>query len=281
MDLVAHIKETNCITWIAPSKCSKRDSEIQNSLKEKSSVLSLEQQTLKVTSGEIHTVAETSTNLQLQWALQRRGLAMDQCRLVGWDSHEQWVQQIMSQLTKAAPFAYNKISTSQVIRADTELFTLMAQEIQTSIQPLPDVTFPMETKLNELRTDPRVIMHMLPLPKSAARESIKDSNKAASPTKKSQEVKKTKKLKASAKARAMCPDELKQYPQRDSQNNASCWAFTVLWHADQPTDKPAMRGQSHLQGMQRALMQRNSRIQRRIVWSISKGNFTRCSCNIL
>jgi len=194
VDLVAHIKETNCITWIAPSKCSKRDSEIQNSLKEKSSVLSLEQQTLKVTSGEIHTVADTSTestDLQLQWALQRRGLA---CRLVGWDS-EQWVQQIMSQLTKDAPFGYNKISTSQVIRADKELFTLMAQEIQTSVQPLPDGTFPMETKLNELRTDPRVTMHMLPLPKSAARESsIKDSDKAASPTKKSEEVKKTNQL---------------------------------------------------------------------------------------
>ena len=32
VDLVAQIKETNCITWIPPSKCSKRDSEVQNNL---------------------------------------------------------------------------------------------------------------------------------------------------------------------------------------------------------------------------------------------------------
>lgn len=227
VDLVAHIKETNCIIWIAPSKCSKRDTEIQNSLKEKSSVVSLEQQTLKVTAGETHSVADTSTDLQLQWALQRRGLAMDQCRLIGWDSHEQWVQQIMSQLTKEVPSNYCKISTSQVIKADKELFTLMAQEIQTSVQPLPDGSFPMERKLNELRTDPRVTMHMLPLPRSAAKETIKETERSSSPTKKSEEVKKKKKVKASAKARSLCPDELKKYPQRDPQNNAICWAFNL------------------------------------------------------
>ena len=226
-DLVAHIKETNCIVWIAPSKCSKRDTEIQNALKEKSSVLALEQQTLKVTSGEIPSTADTSTDLQLQWALQRRGLAMDQCRLISWNSHEQWVQQIMSQLTKDAPVGYSKISTSQVVKADKELFTLMAQEIQTSVQPLPDGTFPMEVKLNELRTDPRVTMHMLPLPKSAPKENLKEADRSSSPTKKAEEVKKKKKAKASAKARALCPDELKKYPQRDPQNNAICWSFNL------------------------------------------------------
>ena len=227
VDLVAHIKETNCIVWIAPSKCSKRDTEIQNSLKEKSSVLALEQQTLKVTSGEIPSTADTSTDLQLQWALQRRGLAMDQCRLISWNSHEQWVQQIMSQLTKDAPVGYSKISTSQVVKADKELFTLMAQEIQTSVQPLPDGTFPMEVKLNELRTDPRVTMHMLPLPKSAPKDNLKEADGSTSPTKKAEVVKKKKKLQASAKARSLCPDELKKYPQRDPQNNAICWAFNL------------------------------------------------------
>ena len=48
VDLVAQVKETNCITWIAPSKCSKRDSEVQNSLKEKPMILSLEQQMVKL-----------------------------------------------------------------------------------------------------------------------------------------------------------------------------------------------------------------------------------------
>ena len=52
IDMVAQMKETNCIVWIPPSKCSKRDSEIQNSLKEKPVTLSLEQQMVKLTSAD-------------------------------------------------------------------------------------------------------------------------------------------------------------------------------------------------------------------------------------
>ena len=109
VDLISNIKETNNVVWIAPSKCGKRDLEIQNSQKQKSSVLSLEQQTLKVTSNDIPTAADTSSDIQLQWALQRRGLAFDQCRLINWDAHELWVQQVMSQITKDSPPGYHRI----------------------------------------------------------------------------------------------------------------------------------------------------------------------------
>ena len=82
------------MTWIPPSKCSKRDSEIQNSVKEKPAVLSLEQQMVKLTSADDHIAVDTSTDLQLQWALQRRGLAFDQCALMSHNEHEVWVQQL-------------------------------------------------------------------------------------------------------------------------------------------------------------------------------------------
>ena len=71
------MKESNCVTWIPPSRCSKRDSEIQNSMKEKPIMLSLEQQMVKLATTEDHVAVDTSTDLQLQWALQRRGLAFD------------------------------------------------------------------------------------------------------------------------------------------------------------------------------------------------------------
>ena len=232
VDLISNIKETNNVVWIAPSKCGKRDLEIQNSQKQKSSVLSLEQQTLKVTSNDIPTAADTSSDIQLQWALQRRGLAFDQCRLINWDAHELWVQQVMSQITKDSPPGYHRIATSQVIRADRELFTLMAQELQTSVQVLPDGSLPMETKLKELRTDPRVTMHMLPLPKTAPRDTdISDKKSAGSGHQEvdppGSPVKPKKKARPSPKAKALCPDELKGYQQRDAQNNTICWAFNL------------------------------------------------------
>ena len=151
IDLAAQMKETNCVTWIPPSKCSKRDSEIQNSVKEKPAVLSLEQQMVKLSTAEDHIVVDTSTDLQ--WALQRRGLAFDQCTLMSHSEYEIWVQQLMGQMTRDAATGFSKVTAGQVIRADRELFTLMAQELQGPLQPDARGEMPMDKKMGELRTD--------------------------------------------------------------------------------------------------------------------------------
>jgi hypothetical protein len=221
------MKDTNTILWIPPSKCSKRDAEIQNNLKEKPAVLSLEQQMVKLAATEEHITVDTSTDLQLQWALQRRGLAFDQCTLVSHETHEAWVQQLLGQLTRDAPAGFAKVTTSQIIRADRELFTLMAQEIQGTLQPNQRGELPMDLKLRELRTDPRVTMFLLPLPKSSAPAEKASSSAAAPKAGGPPMVRPQKKAKPSAKAKSMCPQELKGYQQRDSAGNAICWAFNL------------------------------------------------------
>ena len=117
-------------------------------------MLSLEQQMVKLATPAEPVVADTATDLQLQWALQRRGLAYDQCALIKYEEHEVWVQQLLGQLTREPPPGFAKVSINQVIRADRELFTIMAQELQDTVQPDARGNFPMEVKLKELRTDP-------------------------------------------------------------------------------------------------------------------------------
>jgi hypothetical protein len=232
IDMVANMKETNCVVWIAPSKCSKRDTEIQNSQKDKPVTLTLEQQMVKVSSVDETVPTDTSTDLHLQWALQRRGLAFDQCSLISNAEHEIWVQQLLGQITRDAPSGFAKVSTSQVIRADRELFTVMAQELQGSLQPDDKGEFPMEKKLKELRTDPRITMFLLPLPKSAAASS-KDVDKPAAATTPSTRpsqpgpARPPKRAKVSAKAKSMCPQELKGFQQKDPNGQAVCWAFNL------------------------------------------------------
>ena len=225
VDLVAQVKETNCITWIPPSKCTKRDSEVQNSLKDKPVTLSLEQQMVKLASADEPITADTSTDLQFQWALQRRGLAYDQCALIKYEEHEMWVQQLLGQLTREPPVGFSKVSIHQVIRADRELFTIMAQELQDSVQPDARGQLPMEMKLKELRTDPRVTMFLLPLPRGTPKEQDKGNATAAPKSSSGPPARPLKRPKTSAKAKAMCPSELKGFPQRDGNGNAICWAF--------------------------------------------------------
>ena len=78
LDLAASIADSGAIIWIPPSKCSKRASEVQGSIKEKPQTLVVEQQTVRMATAEQKIKVDTSNELQFQWALQRRGLAMDQ-----------------------------------------------------------------------------------------------------------------------------------------------------------------------------------------------------------
>jgi hypothetical protein len=143
IDLAASMLESNSVIWISPSKCSKRESEIQlSATKEKSPVIAVEQHTLKVTAAEDVVKVDHSTELQLQWAMQRRGIALDQCRLIDWDVHQRWVQYLLGLLTKAVPDGYTKIRMEQLLKADRELFLVMAQELQQSGERLNDTPSP-------------------------------------------------------------------------------------------------------------------------------------------
>ena len=92
LDLTNSMLESGVITWVAPSKCSKRYDEIQANIKPGQSTLQIEQATLKVAQVPTSTTADVGSELKLQWALQRRGISLDQCRLLDWNHHEDWVQ---------------------------------------------------------------------------------------------------------------------------------------------------------------------------------------------
>ena len=121
------------------------------------------------------------------------------------------MQQLLGQLTREAPVGFSKVTSSQVVRADRELFTLMAQEIQGPLQPDMRGEMPMDKKMAELRTDPRVTMFLLPLPKSVAKEGDKAAA-TSSTTKPAQPapLRPAKKAKPPAKAKSMCPQELRR-----------------------------------------------------------------------
>ena len=57
----------------------------------------------------------------MQWALQRRGLAFDQCKLISNDIHDKWVQALLMQLTRESPSGYARVTMEQLLRADKEL----------------------------------------------------------------------------------------------------------------------------------------------------------------
>ena len=77
--------------------------------------------------------------------------------------------------------------------------------------------------MNQPMYDPRISMHMLPLPTHAARASASTSVDEDGPKRgPPRPVNPKKKARPSAKAKANCPDELKGYNQFDDKGNPIC-----------------------------------------------------------
>ena len=228
IDLVNSMVDNNCVLWIPPSKCGKRESEIQMNTKDKPQTLILESQTVKVAAPSVDQNIDTTSEMTLQWCLQRRGIAFDQSRLISWSTHQTWMQQLLTTLSKDPPEGYGRVKIEQVVKADRELFTIMANEIKGSLRPLPTGILPMDEAMKQLRVDPRVTMHLLPLPKNRASGSDKRSNEDVVNPKSDPKLKAPKPKKPpTKKAAAMCPDELKGHHQRDESNENICWAFNL------------------------------------------------------
>ena len=105
----------------------------------------------------------------------------------------------------------------------------MAQEIQQTGERLSDTPSPMNVSMKKLMTDPRITMHLLPVPNSLARAS--SSTTATPPPKPDVAPKGRGKVrkdgKQSTRAKMMCPAELKEYKQVDDKGRPICWAFNL------------------------------------------------------
>ena len=121
IDLVKSMVDNNCVLWIPPSKCGKRESEIQMNSKEKPQTLGLENQTVKVAAPSVDQNIDATSEMTLQWCLQRRGIAFDQSRLINWSTHQTWMQQLLTTLSKDPPEGDGRVKIEQVVKADREL----------------------------------------------------------------------------------------------------------------------------------------------------------------
>ena len=106
IDLVASMCDTNSVIRVAPSKCSKREKEVQQLTKEKAPVVMVEQHMPKFSGSDMEVGADTSTELHWQWAMQRRGVAFDHCGLIRWDTHQKRLQQLLGLVSREPPDGY-------------------------------------------------------------------------------------------------------------------------------------------------------------------------------
>jgi len=172
IDTCFQIVESGALIYIAPSKCSSRDSEIAAESKAKTKqVLTLEQGSLKTSSAPELPLADVGTELKLMFAFQRRGLAFDLVNLVSWNVHVEWTNKLYWALMTEVAGGFHPITLSQLLKADRELFMILASEETGPLKPDPGNDPPLDAAIVRLMLDPRVNIHLTPMPKFDKRPS--------------------------------------------------------------------------------------------------------------
>ncbi|CAE7527878.1 unnamed protein product, partial [Symbiodinium microadriaticum] len=89
--------------------------------------------------------ADISSDLLLQYALERRGLALEQANIVAYDLHDMWVSKLFEARYREPPVNYSRVTQQQMIHADKQLFVKLAEltrggiQLQGSSRPVDDV----------------------------------------------------------------------------------------------------------------------------------------------
>ena len=224
---LAQMLESGAIMWLAPSKCSKRDDEVQMvqmSLKDSKSSVQIENSQLRVGPSVEVIEAEWNSELKYQWCMMRRGLAFDQCRVLSWNVHQHWVNYMLNLLSRPVNPGFQQIKLDQQVRADRELWTLLAQEVSGSLK-MDGNEIPLDKHVTRLATDPRATMLLLPLP---ANQRVTEAPDKPRPNPKAGPAKPAAKVSSKRKTRAerSCPEELKQYTTKVAAGRI-CWNYNM------------------------------------------------------
>ena len=235
IDAAYNVVESGNITYIHPSRCHSRESEVQTEAKNKSkTMITLEQGALKQTVISNLQDIDTNTELKLYFALQRRHLAFDMVNLLSWNVCQKWLDKLMSTLVSDAPSSFSTVTLTQVMRADREIFSILASEHKGSLKASTGGKPPLEEPFERLMHDPRINVHLIAMPKvatpQAPKRSLEPEHNNASPVLK----RPPKRTKPADKPAPQLPEELAGLTRKTEAGKPMCWHFNMAKGCSNP-----------------------------------------------
>ena len=143
LDLAQQMVEDQLIKHISLDKCTSRVLELRG---------------LKGSDA----LADISSDYKLRQAFLRRSLAFDQAALIGFDTHERWVNSLFGAVARPPPLNHNSVSWEQVFEADRELFYFLGEECRDGVGLSSSGTKIVEDAMKRLMVDIRVTFLLTP-----------------------------------------------------------------------------------------------------------------------
>eukprot|EP00435_Cladocopium_sp_Y103_P023093 s793_g5.t1 len=174
VDLVFQMVEENQLRYIRWEQCTKRDQELMG-IKVDPTWKPDSQGIIREVRVQEEIKADTSSDLRLRYALQRRSLAMDQSRLCSYEKLEKWSSILLESYSKTPIAGYQKISIEQIQHADMEMWKYLVKNTRGGIRPTAG-SAPIDDALDVALTLPEIRLHLQPLPSGSKRRAEGDDN---------------------------------------------------------------------------------------------------------
>ena len=135
VDLAVGAYEANELRYIPWDRCTSREQEV-SSEKKREIKLTLDEPSgkLKVDSKTTEEVADTSSEILVLQALQRRALAMGQANLLDYEKGDMWAQRLLRARMTDPPPLFARPSWKQLMEADRKLFSELRDRARSGVQ---------------------------------------------------------------------------------------------------------------------------------------------------
>ena len=233
------------VRYIPPSACVSRDAEVA-AVRHDKDFFAIENGEITLKKKDQPTHVDVATDFKLQQAFPRRGIALDRVGLVSFHVHERLVRNYFFLASRAAPPGYVRPGVGAIIKADKELWTLLARECRDGCKPTSAGVAPLDALISAKQNDTCVTFSLFPLPQpeNRAREwgrgrgkggKGKDRSRTPAPRGRGRgKGKATSATLPSAKKPSM-PKELRSFKPQDEHGRRYCYGFNLDEHCDLPT----------------------------------------------
>lgn len=237
VDLFTQCYEDNSLAFVPYERLTSREQEVLNLKKDPEAVTwaADAQGTVRVKRPEPSLVADTASELKMQIALHRRGVALELSNLMSFEVHRSLVDVLFQALFKEVPGGFRRVSLSQVVAADKRCWVCLAESTAGGVQVTPMGVRPLDRAMPDALLDTDFRLALTPLPAgqkadpdhaaSAVKRSAPPAAKAAASAKQGQQP--SKRQRTGRGSGGQVPRELAGLHRFDNRRRPICFAFNL------------------------------------------------------
>jgi len=176
LDAAQQMWDTNVASYVGIEKCIKRSDELAG--QRRVTFLTVDSKgaaKLEHTTNDLAIDMSRASQMTVYYAMHRRALALDQVDLISYGASRKWIEELFEHLRRQPPPSFAPVSASQLIEAERELWSRLAELTRMGIRSTAG-TRPLEVAFATAKHLPSVAFALLPRPLSSVRRHLNDSS---------------------------------------------------------------------------------------------------------